>query len=614
MLRSVLKKPIYLVGLALVLSLSGFMHKSDRPKIGVIYVVHGGGGDKTDAIQATLWESAIQIFSSDPNNPIYKRVVWNPEAWPRITGFGDGQRYSNIASQIKKYTFQNEKVGLDPARDITVGQWKRMSKTLNKMEKDLGVDFITDWSSWITSYKDIKHLPWPRYIYNPKVPGGVKMTYCGSEADGGKGRKKQWPGCDEDRYDVDAPAERLIKKGAEAIVMIDMTTSGVRFVKSYEVVERTKAVVAAYNEENGTDIPVHWVNDPTDLMAESHPVEPEGWTRTLEAPIRDVKVPLEGRPNPVSSDPEFGAMMVDGITSQFNPDVAVEDTAVFIINHTISRHNQTFDPKMNDTIILNDNIKAEILRRHPEIDPDNVIGGWMGVKQLNPNIPEEAGETARLERTRLMRAENLGHGYLYETDFEMPGGDWKWRYWDGLEYLKDRGAKHIVIIFSQIVTHSVLDMVEVSNQIGKELGYKTWMYWEEGDYDKYPNDGHPFADYWYILADTQCRPIGNDDPNAELVDCCFTMGGCEGTDQPYPPLRQTPIDQAMPDKDPHVVYDIPAYGHLGYDPANGKPSDDRPVQDQYTGTWSMWDPLNTDPRLGDFLAKHVVMFVEEEIL
>ncbi len=580
-------------------------------KIGVIYAVHGGGGqkDSESATNATLWESAIQIFSYDPNNSIYKRVIWNPQAWPMVVSFGDGQRYSNIASQIKKYTFQNQMVGTDPSREITLRQYEMMTEELAKRGPEMGVEFITDWMSWITNVDDIEHLPYPRYIYEPKIPGGKPVTYCGSEKDGGVGPDFKWEGCDPERYNTDGPAERLIKQGAEEIIVIDMTTSGVRFVKTFEEVERARMAVEAYNEEHGTDIKVSWVNDPHDLMTRSFPSAPENWTRTLEYPEKDVDIPLEGNPNPVTDDPKFGAMMVDGIISEFNPDVADEDTAVYIINHSISRHNQTFDPKVNDTLILNDNIKAELMRRRPDIKPENIIGGWMGVKQINPNIKNPKDENAALERTRLMRAENLGHAYLYQSEQVLPGGDWSTRYWDALETFKDRGVKHIVIIFSQIVTSSVLDMVEVHNQIAKEIGYKTWMKWDEKDFENYPYQGHPFADYWGIWSQTECKVIGDESENPAMEPCCLTMGGCEGTDQPYPPLRQTPINKSMSDTDPSVAYDVPAYGHLGYDAALGQPSEDDPVQNQYTGTWAMWQPLNDDPRIGTYLADKVVEFM-----
>jgi hypothetical protein len=66
----------------------------------------------------------------------------------------------------------------------------------------------------------------------------------------------------------------------------------------------------------------------------------------------------------------------------------------------------------------------------------------------------------------------------------------------------------------------------------------------------------------------------------------------------------------MQDTDPHLVRDLSAYGHLGYEQSKGPPDEDYPVQDQYAGTWAVWDPINGDARMGDFLAGHVVRHME----
>ncbi len=89
-----------------------------------------------------------------------------------------------------------------------------------------------------------------------------------------------------------------------------------------------------------------------------------------------------------------------------------------------------------------------------------------------------------------MRGESYGHAWLYQTDKVMPGGEWGYRYWDALEYLKNRGVQHIVISFPQVVVDNALNMVEVVNQVpAREIGYKNWLKWGTGDYDKYPTDG-----------------------------------------------------------------------------------------------------------------------------
>ena len=89
------------------------------------------------------------------------------------------------------------------------------------------------------------------------------------------------------------------------------------------------------------------------------------------------------------------------------------------------------------------------------------------------------------------------------------------------------------------------------------------------------------------------------------------MGGCKDG-AAYPPPRQSPMDRAREDVDPSLAFDVPAFGHLGYDATKGAPNDDAPVQNQYTGTWAMWVPANDDPRMGELLAGEVVKYVKGE--
>ena len=51
--------------------------------------------------------------------------------------------------------------------------------------------------------------------------------------------------------------------------------------------------------------------------------------------------------------------------------------------------------------------------------------------------------------------------------------------------------------------------------------------------------------------------------------------------------------------DPSLAYDVSDYGHLGYDPDPG-------TNDQYTGTWQMYETPDGDDRVGELLAKHVI--------
>jgi hypothetical protein len=378
----------------------------------------------------------------------------------------------------------------------------------------------------------------------------------------------------------------------------------VRFFKSFDVIRLAHEIIEDYNAENGTSIHIHWANDPGNLMLASYPVKPKNWTRSLGKPEQDKAVPLAGHPNPVSSHPNLALLQVEGLEAGFNPNISMADTGVLLLNHATREHNQYFDPKVDDTVILNRNIKNLLLERHPELHADNILASWMGIKEENPNIRLSNRRTSQLERTRRMRGENLGHAYLYETAAELPDGDQGYRYWEALEALKNRGVKHIVVIFPQIVVDSVLNLVEVPNQIAKEIGFRNWLYIDNPDFETYPGVGHPFADYWGNWVDTVCPTSAEPER-----PCCFNMGGC-GDGRPYPPARIAAGDAPRSDLDPSLAYDVSEFGHLGYDPAVGQPDPDRPVQSQYSGTWAMWQAPNDDPRVGAFLAERVAELVQ----
>ena len=272
--------------------------------------------------------------------------------------------------------------------------------------------------------------------------------------------------------------------------------------------------------------------------------------------------------------------------SQNVPDA---ETGVLMFSHGLFDANRRFfDPKIDDVVLMQKNIKAQLRERHPDIDPQNIVGGFGGVKQLN-------SENGLTEINRSMRGENVAHSYLLEGDKDMPGDEWGYRYWDALEYLKNRGVKHIVVDFTNYVSYSVL-VLEVYNQISKEIGVKTWLKYDTGDFDTYPNVGHPFSEYWGNWANTDC---GGE-------KCCFTMGGCGDGYTAYPPPRQGALNKSLSDLDPSLVFDNSDYGHLGYDPALGAPDPNKPVQNQYTGTWDVFATADDDPLFGKMLAKHVL--------
>jgi hypothetical protein len=212
----------------------------------------------------------------------------------------------------------------------------------------------------------------------------------------------------------------------------------------------------------------------------------------------------------------------------------------------------------------------------------------------------------QLERTREMRGENLGYILLHDTQNQMPQGDWGFRYWQALEQLKNNGVQHIVVVFPQIMENSVLNLVEVPNQIAKEIGYSNWSKIEQLDFTTYPEVGHPFADYWGIWVKKMCKVLS--DPE-QRKPCCFKMGGC-ANGQPYPPPRQAPLNERRDDLDPSLAFDVSHFGHLGYDSEFGMPSERQPVQNQYTGTWSMWKVTDDHRAVAEFLADKVVEHLE----
>lgn len=544
-------------------------------KIGVIYAVHGG----MDTHQRQyMWDAVIHQFSYDHNHPVYRFVTWNSKNRSKIL---DTKTTDYAVRFLKKYNFEYKRIGgKDPFHSITDKQVAGLKAELKRSRNKL--TFEVDWVNWMGG-QHIDHYPYPRFFLNPPGKKGDRVRYCGeNEADG------PWPECDPDRYDVDGPAERLLKKGVSRIIMVDLTVGGARFSKTFEVVQMTRKVLDQWNAEHGSSIPLIWINDYTNLMERSYPIKPEGWTRSLGLPKEDRLAPLKGSPNPVAEDPQIAELHVAGIETRLSDAVSDADTGVVLFNHALFDNDEVFDPKINDTITINSNIKSLLLKRHPDMDSGNIVGAFAGNKVINP-------ANGLLERTRAMRGQTLGNAWVYQSAKKLPGAEWGYRYWEALEYLKNRGVKHIVICFPQIITDSVLNLVEIYCQIGKEIGTKTWLRSKEGDYTTYPGVGHPFPDYWGNWVHTDC---GGE-------KCCFKMGGCDDG-RPYPPPRQTPLDKPRESLDPSLVFDMSEYGHLGYDPALGSPDPNRPVQNQYTGTWDLWIPPNDDPRIGKLLAGHVI--------
>ena len=562
---------------------------NERPRVGVLYVSHGGNetyGEKQ------VWESTVQIFSYDKNSPVYQRILWNPDYWSQFYGFG------NATKEIGKYSFEYERIGgVDPYPKSKAELTQNLVELMNAYENKYEMDFIVDKMSWLSP--EIVELANPRRLYYPGTEDGSILAYCGKGDD-------SWLGCNPDRYDIDGPIERLLKIGVERFIMVDLTTAGARFSKTFDVYTVAKQVIDKHNQATGENVVIEWVNDPDNLMVKSYPQDASGWTRSKGKPEINPIIAISDFPNPVIEDLRLAKFQMEGIASQFIENVSLKDTGVLMINHGIRNGDEPFDPKINDTLTLNKNIKNLLLQNFPELKTQNILGGWFGEMVINQRVKPSPPAFTQMERTREMRGENLGYIVLHDTDGEVPAGEWGYRYWEALDQLRENKVKHIVIVFPQIMENSVLNLVEVPNQIAKEIGYKNWLHFDTLDFDTYPEYGHPFADYWGIWVSTSCA-IPSDTNQSE--QCCLTMGGCS-SGQSYPPPRQAKLNERRNDLDPSLAYDVSEFGHLGYRSELGAPNLSQPVQNQYSGTWSMWKVTEDHHALAKFLADKVVQHIE----
>ena len=562
---------------------------NERPRVGVLYVSHGGNetyGEKQ------VWESTVQIFSYDKNSPVYQRILWNPDYWSQFYGFG------NATKEIGKYSFEYERIGgVDPYPKSKAELTQHLVELMNAYENKYEMDFIVDKMSWLSP--EIVELANPRRLYYPGTEDGSILAYCGKGDD-------SWLDCNPDRYDIDGPIERLLKIGVERFIMVDLTTAGARFSKTFDVYTVAKQVIDKHNQATGENVVIEWVNDPDNLMVKSYPQDASGWTRSKGKPEINPIIAISDFPNPVIEDLKLAKFQVAGIASQFNENVSLKDTGVLMINHGIRNGDEVFDPKINDTLTLNKNIKNLLLQNFPELKTQNILGGWFGEMVINQRVKPSPPAFTQMERTREMRGENLGYIVLHDTDGSKPEGEWGYRYWEALDQLKKNKVKHIVVVFPQIMENSVLNLVEVPNQIAKEIGYKNWLHFDTLDFDTYPEYGHPFADYWGIWVSTSCASPSDTHQSGQ---CCLTMGGCS-TGQSYPPPRQAKLNERRNDLDPSLAYDVSEFGHLGYRSELGTPNLSQPVQDQYSGTWSMWKVNEDHHALAKFLADKVIEHIE----
>ena len=154
------------IGTATELALAG----SPPRTVGVLFVVHGGSDDQD---VADTFDTTLQFFQYDPNNIIFKGLIWNAAAWPTVVKPGDSQSYANAATQLKKYAFASSAWRARiPAPELTDRQFADLQKALKAEGRRQNVHFVADIAQWIGTQEQANRLPWPRYLYEPKVPEG----------------------------------------------------------------------------------------------------------------------------------------------------------------------------------------------------------------------------------------------------------------------------------------------------------------------------------------------------------------------------------------------------------------------------------------------------------
>ncbi len=566
----------------------------DTQKIGVLYLVHGGARSLNFS---NFFDAGIQMASYDPNSYVYQNIIWQPENWPSVLPLHNTEQASELLGLTRKYSFQLGRIGdLEPVTQVTEAQVVSLQAALDGAATSTNTQFVVDWVGWIAGSADVGSLPYPRFIYNQDGASEIAMRYCGGSTDGGAQPDGRWPLCDPERYNVDGPMDRLLRAGVEKIVIVDTAVGGIRFSKSLDVYKMLGRARDAALRDTNRSVPIVWANDYTGFMMEAYPKEPADWTASMGAPRNAPEVVLENRGNPVTDDPAYASIVVDGIVRAMSASVSPADTGVLLYNHGIFPGNEVFDPKIDDTLTLHENLQEALLTRHPTLSADNIVGAWEGIKQM---------VDGKLQRTREMRGEDLGHAYLYGSDAQMPPGKWGLRYWEALERLKDNGVKHIVVVFPQVIVTTTVGQVGLPNQVAQEIGFRGFVPVSDLDVLLWPGYDSPFAHHWPPDSQRICYKSPSARAQGVSHDCCYKLGGCTDGNG-YPETRQTPVGQALSRLDPEIVFDVPPFGHLGYDPALGPPDNDSPVQDQYTGTWSLWVPMNDDPRLAEHLANVVL--------
>lgn len=116
------QKPLTVFGiLACFVSLLLGSSCMNQEKIGVVYVVHGGFEQYHPQ---HLWDSSVQLFSYNPNHPVYKLYLWNSNNWGEMLKAGDAPK------EIGKYSFEYGRIGgKDPFHELTDQQLAHMEQS-----------------------------------------------------------------------------------------------------------------------------------------------------------------------------------------------------------------------------------------------------------------------------------------------------------------------------------------------------------------------------------------------------------------------------------------------------------------------------------------------------
>jgi hypothetical protein len=419
----------------------------------------------------------------------------------------------------------------------------------------------------------VRHLPYPRFIYNRAGQAPAAITYCGSLTDGGRPPDSRWPHCDPKRYDVDGPVERLLAAGAEMLLLVDTTVGGVRFSKTHDVLRFARLARDATLRGTGRTVPLLWVNDPTGLLDESYPTNPANWTRSLGPPVADRVVPLAGRGNPVTDDLAYARIVAEGILGAFNPEVPAADTGVLLFNHGVYPGFEVFDPKIDDTVVRDG-------------EPAPGAGGACAGPEARARAGRldghrRAGARSSSNATAPCAARTSAMHFSMRSAQRMPAAPWGHRYWEALDQLRAAGARHIVVVFPQVIISASPALVELaeSGRQGNRLPHVP-------SFERASRSpaGPGSATRSPTAGLSRRRVCAASKANSRaLRECCYRLGGC-GPGQPISRSdANLPWTVRSAPSTPALTFDIPAFGHLGYRAEDGAPDNERPVQSPVPG-------------------------------